>query len=62
MAIKLTSLYLNLAKIHIFIPKCTEEGRGGVTDFQMVRFRIGKSSADRQRDKFHRPSQGEGDD
>ena len=37
-------------------------GEGGVTDFQMVRFRIGKSSADRQRDKFHRPSQGEGDD
>ena len=29
LAMKFTFLFLNLAKIHIFIPKCTEEGVGG---------------------------------
>ena len=32
LAMKFTFLFLNLAKIHIIIPKCTEEGgRGGST-------------------------------
>ena len=29
LAIKFTFLFLNLAKIHIFIPKCTKGGDGG---------------------------------
>ena len=31
LAMKFTFLFLNLAKIHIFIPKCTEGGWGGST-------------------------------
>ena len=31
LAMKFTFLFLNLAKIHIFIPKCTEAGWGGST-------------------------------
>ena len=31
MAMKFTFLFLNLAKIHIFIPKCTEGEGGGST-------------------------------